>query len=315
MIAKNFIINADEAGRGLKYVLNKYLSDEVTATKIIYQYSVYYNNIFVAPAAQKNNKSLYIDLIKQLVAELNSLNYTISSKYADKNKIAAKKGNFKIEDTTIIINVGAAVTCPSKNKGLCKVCGLCYAENAERQYLNSLIYRLTQTIKFYSLPAEAIAQQLCRRRNIKFIRWNESGDVFDAADLLKIRQVAEICYNKKGLITYLYTAAGKQLKKYQTLYFKINISGQDYIATPNLEDKHADGLYCCGVCKFCLWCKFEFGLPCYVKYHGSGKPAGTGNDLRSAGIKYYHTFIQFNYYYNYEYLIKYGVGYRGGVAL
>jgi hypothetical protein len=43
-------------------------------------------------------------------------------------------GNSKIPGDTAILNMGDALTCPSKKRGLCKVPGDCYARKPERVY-------------------------------------------------------------------------------------------------------------------------------------------------------------------------------------
>lgn len=297
---KELFISKNEL-TSLKNLLLKY-GGEYTATKIIYRYALYYNNTYIVTTSNKNK---YITLVKSFLDELKSCGVEVGKEWKDNNKLPLKKGNKKLEKTTIILNVGSATFCPSKNTGKCNVCGICYAANAERQYLNTLVYRLTQTVRFYYLPADEIAAQILRRTKTEYIRFNESGDVFDNKDIEKILQIAKICYKKKNLITYLYTAAGQQYKQYQTVYLKINISGIDYTAVPNLTDANAkNNLVCCGVCNQCLYCKFEFGKQTVVKYHGAGIPDGTGRDNRSVGVKYYNTWHRLYCYNKYTQIKK-----------
>lgn len=286
--------NETEIKKGLKYLLNKYLSEEITATKIIFKYALWYNETYIKAAAATNNKNLYVSLIETFLKELNKNGFYIGSNWKNNNKLPNKYGNSKLEKTILIFNTGSAMFCSSKNRNLCAVCGFCYALNAEQQYLNSLIYRLEQTVRFNKLSAEKIAEQLLKRKKeIEYLRINEAGDLFNIEDIKKIKKIAEILYLKKGIISYLYTAAGHEYKKYQAIYLKINISGSDYTALPNITNKNSiNKLVCCGDCSYCLWCKHEFNIEIINKYHGSTIPEGTGSDLRTAGVKYYHKYTR-----------------------
>ena len=310
---KEILFSETELNKGLKYLLMKYKSREVTATKIIFKYAVWYNETYIKTAATTNNKPLYISLIESFLNELNKNGFYVGSDWKNNELLPLKKGNSKLEKTILIFNTGSAIFCTSKNRNLCKVCGFCYAANSERQYLGSLIYRLTQTIRFNKLTAEQIAEQILRKRSkIDYIRVNEAGDLFNKEDIKKIKKISEIIYLKKGIITYLYTAAGPEYKQHQTLYLKINISGSDYTAKPNLtNDNTINKLVCCGDCSFCLWCKHEFNNEIINKYHGSSIPEGTGHDQRTGGVKYYHKYTRLLCWYQYQQIKE--TGSVGGV--
>lgn len=264
-----------------------------TKTKIVTSYARYFNLKVVSRLTE--DKSQYLEAIKWLKNEFASVSITAGKIWLKENKMPMKLGNKKLEDTTLVLNIGCSIFCISKNKGLCHLCGGCYAFSAELQYLNSLLYRIEQTIKFASLNAEEIAKQIlnkAKRNLIYFVRFNEAGDVFDAEDILKMRKIAEIIYNKAGICTYTYShRLDLNLKVFNTEYFKINISEIDFIASDTFENID-NCFFCCGICKRCVFCKFKVNKPVKCLKHGSL----TGFDNRNAGVMYYSEIIREIYY-------------------
>lgn len=107
--------------------------------------------------------------------------------------LKAKLGNLKIGKDTLIINMGSATRCPSKSLGLCSVD--CYAMKAERQYPAVLPYRDVQEQYWVNTDAFQIAEDITKfigRKKVKFVRFNEAGDLHTMECLDKLIQIAKI---------------------------------------------------------------------------------------------------------------------------
>ena len=130
--------------------------------------------------------------------------------------IKLKFGNHKLGDDTCIFNMGCAKDCPSKALGLCEVVNkgiTCYAEKAENQYKEPTInYRKEQEKYWKSQDAITIAQEILnkiknRRKETRFVRFNESGDFWGQEDVAKLSAVAEhIKHYRDDITIYGYTA-------------------------------------------------------------------------------------------------------------
>lgn len=122
-----------------------------------------------------------------------------------------KIGNLKLNNQTLIFNMGTATNCQSKKLGLCKVCNnnvLCYAEKAERIYKHVLPYREKQKIYWLSNTSNQIIKDMetfIGNRIIKYIRINESGD-FHTQDCVNKLNKISLYFKNKGIIVYGYTA-------------------------------------------------------------------------------------------------------------
>lgn len=125
-------------------------------------------------------------------------------------KIKYRVGNLKIGKDTLIINMGSATNCPSKVLGLCKV-PKCYALKAEIFHPNALPCRNTEEEIWKRLDAFEIAEAIehiivsgASRRvtPIRFVRFNESGDLHSIECLEKLIAIATMLPN---LVFYTYT--------------------------------------------------------------------------------------------------------------
>ena len=89
-------------------------------------------------------------------------------------------GNKKIGKDTLIFNMGSATNCPSKKLGLCKHCDKCYALKAEKMYPQVLPFRQKQEKYWLNTSIDLIIDDfvlaLTKHKNIKYVRFNESGD-------------------------------------------------------------------------------------------------------------------------------------------
>ena len=263
-----------------------------TKTKICTNWCRYINlSIF----NELESKKEQITALKWIREQFNANNIFVGKIWRDAKKMPFKLGNKKLESSTLVLNIGTAIFCSSKNKGLCSLCGGCYAFSAEIQYLNTVLYRIEQNIKFYELSAEDIAKQILNKakyNDIRFVRFNESGDIFNVSDIVKMQRIAKIIYNERGIFTYTYShRLDLPLEDFNTDYFNINKSDIDFIAVDSFENNH-NSFICCGVCKECVFCKFKANKPILVLKHG----ALCGIDNRSIGVKYYDSLIRLYYF-------------------
>lgn len=184
------------------------------------------------------------------------------------------KGNLKLGKDTLIFNMGPAVTCPSKQLGLCKLAHKCYAMKAERQYPNVLPYRYRQAKDWDSQNAIEIMLDIEKiitraKKPIKFIRFNESGDFRNQADVDKLNELAKLLDNF-GLVVYGYTARSdldfNNLSENLIIngtYFRVHntfIPVQKFTNTPGAEKCH-------GKCETCDLCKARNGKDIEIEIH------------------------------------------------
>ena len=257
--------------------IDKNSGEFLTPTKIIFNYVRYVNETQLKGVDDKNK---YIQTAKNLLKELKECGFEVGEEWRGKNshKLPYAKGNNKLSKDTVIFNVSPSSLCISKNLGLCEVCGVCYALSNERRYINTLIYRLTQLVRFHEMSVDEIVNQFKRLRVFRFLRINESGDLFNLGDFFKVRQIAVKLWELKGVITYFYTHRRDlwdDIKPYQTHYLKINRSGVDFITKHQIHPNHSH-LFCDGECEKCIFCKIELNIPIDVLYHGDID----GEDLR-----------------------------------
>jgi len=183
--------------------------------------------------------------------------------------IRLKFGNHKLGDDTAILNMGPASTCPSRQLGLCEVVNKgikCYAEKAEQQYPNTVpAYRTAQATYWRNTPAERILQEIAdriqsRRKSTFYLRYNESGDFYDAEDIRKLSFVAE-GLRTIGVTTYGYTARSDL--NFTGASFLVKGSGSAEGNNGHCTVIERDGptpegyLVCPGSCKRCNLCKIN----------------------------------------------------------
>ena len=202
-----------------------------------------------------------------------------AKKWLDNNIMPFSQGNNKLPSSTYIINLGCANLCPGRVIGTCRCCDFCYAKNAETQYKEQVIvYRLLQTLRWRSLSAEEIAFQLLKVSDnatvnkMKCLRINESGDVFDESDIVKMSKISDIL-KEYGIITYTYSSRYDLDWSIKSDNLIVNGSGwmcdNSFIAVPDIND---DMKYVCsGDCDKCDYCKLSENKIIYVKIHGNGR--------------------------------------------
>lgn len=182
--------------------------------------------------------------------------------------IEIKFGNHKLGDDTAIFNITPADTCPSKQIGLCQVIkkGItCYAAKAERTYKFVRDYRQRQQDYWRNSDATTIIRDIvrkikARRKETRYLRFNESGDFIDQSDIDKLSAVAE-GLKELGITTYGYTARSDL--DFRPAKFLVKGSGHDKgnTGTCTVIRKHEpvpEGyIECPGSCKRCNLCKIN----------------------------------------------------------
>lgn len=173
-------------------------------------------------------------------------------------------GNNKLPKSTMIFNMGSSTNCPSKQRGLCQNCDICYAYKAERQYPQVLPYRTRQENFWLDSTAEEICDYfndiLRRKRNkVTALRFNEAGDFHSQECINKLDEVAEYLMYEWGVVTYGYTAR-KDLN-FTNVSFKVMGSNFDLYGRQfkTVEHYSGDNPSCPGDCTKCNLCQHYQG--------------------------------------------------------
>jgi hypothetical protein len=194
----------------------------------------------------------------------------------NKNKPVFKTGNLKIGYNTIIFNIGSAHNCISAKLGLCQLkdSNKCYAYRAEKQYKTVLTYRNRQLKYWDKVSVHQFIKDIGNIVNksnipIKYMRFNEAGEIRNKNDILKIDFIAKWLYSEYGIITYMYTARIDMLPLLKQLKnVVINGSGfmihNEYKAVDKITNKKN---MCIGNCNICNKCKHASNRTVEVLIH------------------------------------------------
>jgi len=175
------------------------------------------------------------------------------------------RGNIKLGDDTLVLNITSAKDCPSERLGLCNICAICYAKKAERQYPTVLPFRRMQAVEFDAESAEVIANGVraevvrsrsarCKKTPIKFLRFSESGDFKNQWDVNKLSRVAELL--RGVVVVYGYTA--RRDLRFTGLSKNMVVNGSGFMVDNMFSPvkKHTKTNYnCAGDCRGCGLCK------------------------------------------------------------
>ena len=176
-----------------------------------------------------------------------------------------KVGNKKIGNDTIIFNMCAATDCPSRKLGLCQLKNPddCYALQPERQYPRVLAYRRRQSVCWYMTGFSYELSITSSLHNIKFVRYNESGDFETQHDVEKLKDLAKFY---SWLQFYGYTAR-KDLS-FKNLPTNLSICGSgwrrgnmnNYLVVDKYDPDYKGGYKCNKDCRACDLCKYPRGI-------------------------------------------------------
>ena len=199
-------------------------------------------------------------------------------------------GNKKIGKDTLIFNIGTATNCLNRKLGICTIKN-CYALKAEKQYPQVLPYRERQEKYFKNTSYIDILFNLkdilsSKRKPIKYIRINESGDFKSQKEIDKIYKMAE---HFKEIVFYFYTKSFSYLdfnknkpKNVRVIYSYNNyfeyiqykeVKQKAFIFINKIMDikeiqKNIKGsVICKGNCRTCNYCKVTKPLKVLVKSH------------------------------------------------
>jgi hypothetical protein len=182
-------------------------------------------------------------------------------------------GNSKIGKDTLIFNMTSATNCPSKKLGLCKHPNKCYAMKAERMYKQVLPFRERQAHYWESNNVDTIFNDLLnalnKHKNVKYIRFSESGDFTTQADVDKLLTICFMLYRERpDIVVYGYTArkdldfTGRERNLViQGSGFKID---NEFIAVGEYSE---GSIQCKGSCASCSLCKEKGNRTIEVMYH------------------------------------------------
>lgn len=226
-----------------------------------------------------NNNNKFINDTDKLISIVNEFKeVSPTSKaldYVNNNVMPVKIGNEKIGDDTVIINTNHALNCYCSKKGYCNMKKDCYAKKSSNTYVNSCLYNLAAEINFKKLSAKKIISDIEEVINsadsdIKFIRFNESGDFINYDLFKKANKIATYFMKKYDIISYTYSH-NKELEEYITDIYNSNIVlNYSYDVKTSLDVKkciviNKSDIYnyinnnnyviCGGVCSNCSYCK------------------------------------------------------------
>lgn len=211
---------------------------------------------------------------------------TKSIEYYNKNIMPMKIGNDKIGTDTLIINMSTCFNCYSYKNGYCKA-KKCYGKALQEIYPNSLLYGMACEINWNRLSEKDIIKQIDYKfleNDIKFIRFNEFGEMKNINDFNKTNNIAKYVNKEYDAISYLYTS-NKELD-IDTLINSNIVTNFSY--DTNRDDtkmcsiinknevkqylKDDDVIICNGKCLHCPYCKNknEFREVKFIK-HGNGQ--------------------------------------------
>lgn len=191
-------------------------------------------------------------------------------------------GNRKIGNDTLIFNVTSAHKCPSDKLGLCGVSNKCYAKKAENQYWFTVgNYRENQMRYWDNTTAKEFVDELVpiilSKSKIKFIRFNEAGDMKNQSDITKLisirkRLTKELKKYNRVVQIYTYTARKdlNWITAMKTPGLTINGSGFMLSNNFNLVRKKEDKIgnfTCIGDCRICNLCKYSKNKVININIH------------------------------------------------
>ena len=180
-------------------------------------------------------------------------------------------GNRKLPKNTAIFNMSPAFDCESDRLNLCSVSAICYAKKAERMYKAVLLYRQRQKIFWLGCTPDEFVEAFIeakKKKAIKYLRLNESGDFITQVCLEKAVAVSNLLYNDHGIKTYCYTARSDLDF---TVRGRLVVNGSGFMVDNNFMVQEDNSKLvtplCPADCKICSMCTKSLGLTINVKKH------------------------------------------------
>ena len=183
-------------------------------------------------------------------------------------------GNRKLPRTTAIFNMTPAFFCPSDALGMCGISKKCYAKKAERMYEGVRAFRRRQTIYWAVCSAEQFVEDFDKAiyaspYPVKALRFNESGDFREQADVEKASDIAQ-ALRKRGIVTYLYTMRNDLDFRHRG---DLIVNGSGFMVDNNFtvfpkDNPPAPGeIVCPGDCRDCKLCLVASQNTIHVRMH------------------------------------------------
>lgn len=190
--------------------------------------------------------------------------------------LKVSNGNRKIGEDTLILNMNAAMDCPSRKLGSCplKDPKKCYALKAERLYPQVLPYRRKQQTYWKANDAETIAQDLMAQMrltpaDIKYLRFSESGDFEKQEDVDKMVDIANVLVDNTDVVVYGYTA--RHDLDFSNRPENMVVTGSGFMLDNNfvtVDQFNDDTVFRCpGNCRVCNMCKEKKERTIEVELH------------------------------------------------
>lgn len=194
-------------------------------------------------------------------------------------KLIYARGNKKIGRDTLIFSIDTATDCIGNHNGLCSVCQECYAKKSEQRFTTSYIFKMNQRRQFILLDVYELIKlfsDVIEHTNtpIRYIRWNEGGELRTIEELKKINQISDYLGVVYGIQSYIYTSRQdiiEQIRKsHLSIYLTINtsyINNKGFNSFVAVDKVPRDAIACKGDCRYCDLCKQNLGICIYCKKH------------------------------------------------
>lgn len=212
-------------------------------------------------------------------------------------KFECAVGNLKIGADTLIYNMGSATNCASGEAGLCELFNTraCYALKSEIQYPAVIPYRNRQEFFWKTADVMDIAEAIQKAFNrntkvkLKYVRFNEAGDMHSAECLSKLKKLATIlpeitfytythrsdlvtdpsCMPKNLVInTSNFKVEGMNQFKVDMDITAHSVKAEYAELKAKFTEKYGKGtLVCKGDCSKCNLCKVQHGKTVWVPLH------------------------------------------------
>ena len=169
----------------------------------------------------------------------------------DDYELMIKKGNKKPLPKFIwIISMESATECSSRKNGHCEIGKNCYALKYES---NKLMYKTVERRKkdnecinylIENDMSDELADYLIKRNKtsktykLKYLRWNESGDVESLEHMLFVEKVALKLYDELKVISVIYTHRKdiwEQFEKIRKSEHCLIVNGSGFMADNNFK--------------------------------------------------------------------------------
>jgi len=209
------------------------------------------------------------------MTSLKAFTNVLSQKEFDKvcplNNLIGHNGNSKLPSNIAIFNLTSAHDCMSAKLGLCAAAKFniqCYAKKAEFAYRPGVLpYRKNQGKLWNSLTAKEFVSQFLmlnsrKKKPFKALRFSESGDFKNQADVDKVEKIASLLKRFK-IKCYTYTSRSDlDYSKTKNLIlsgsgFKKKGIGKVFQIIKNKNEKPKGYSICKGDCSICNRCQVK----------------------------------------------------------